>query len=88
METVLLNILILLIQKKWYNKFNGQVALSPKEAIENGFLVLPKDGIKLSDLIESLVFDMEACSIRFNEWCDNFGYDSDSRKALDIYLKS
>jgi hypothetical protein len=29
--------------------------------------------------------DSDACTMSFNEWCDNFGYETDSRKALSTY---
>ena len=33
-----------------------------------------------------LIVDSEACSETFESWCSNFGYDTDSRKAMDTYL--
>ena len=40
----------------------------------------------LDDVLHSLVNDAEAENMSFQDWCDNFGYDTDSRKALDLYL--
>lgn len=40
---------------------------------------------KNSDIMYSLLLDSEASSYSFSEWCDNFGYESDSIKALNIY---
>ncbi len=37
-------------------------------------------------LIDSILVDMSACSMSFNEWCSDWGYDNDSRKAHSIYL--
>jgi hypothetical protein len=37
-------------------------------------------------LIHSLILDGDACNYSFEEWCGNFGYDEDSRKALETYL--
>jgi len=39
----------------------------------------------LDDVLFSLVSDSDACEMSFNEWCSNFGYDTDSRKALAVY---
>jgi len=38
-----------------------------------------------SDVLECLKSDCEAGSMSFDDFCDNFGYDNDSIKALDIY---
>ena len=40
---------------------------------------------KLRDLFYSLVIDASANEISFSNWCNEFGYDQVSRKALDIY---
>lgn len=39
----------------------------------------------IAGLLYSLVLDGSACGESFASWCDNFGYDSDSRKALATY---
>lgn len=39
----------------------------------------------LDDVLHALCLDAEAAIVTFREWCDNFGYDTDSRKALNIY---
>jgi hypothetical protein len=39
----------------------------------------------LSDVLWSLSMDGEAGNELFENWCDNFGYDTDSRKALATY---
>jgi len=36
-------------------------------------------------VLHSLILDSSASSESFNSWCDNFGYDTDSRKALATY---
>jgi hypothetical protein len=38
-----------------------------------------------SDLIWSVATDSTALNENFNYWCDNFGYSTDSIKALSIY---
>lgn len=40
---------------------------------------------QLSSVLSSLVLDSEACSMSFNDWADNFGYDNDSIKARKTY---
>lgn len=40
----------------------------------------------LDDVMHCLVGDAEAATQTFDEWCSNFGYDTDSRKALSTYL--
>jgi len=40
----------------------------------------------IKDLFYSLILDSEACNMSFNDWCCNFGYDSDSLKAQQLYF--
>lgn len=40
----------------------------------------------LGDVLYALVLDASACEDSFEDWCSNYGYDTDSRKALDTYL--
>jgi len=40
---------------------------------------------KIDDVLECLVSDMDAGDQSFHDFCDNFGYDRDSIKALDTY---
>jgi hypothetical protein len=37
-------------------------------------------------IVHSLILDSSACDESHADWCANFGYDEDSRKAMDIYL--
>ena len=39
----------------------------------------------IAGLLYSLILDGTACNESFAAWCDNFGYDTDSRKALETY---
>lgn len=41
----------------------------------------------LADVVYSLVSDADACEQSFEEWCSNLGYNTDSRKDLDLYLQ-
>lgn len=36
-------------------------------------------------VLYSLMLDAEACETSYQDWCDNFGYESDSIKALNAY---
>ena len=38
-----------------------------------------------ADVIYSLISDAEAGDMSFNDWCDNYGYSSDSISAFNTY---
>ena len=38
-------------------------------------------------VINSILLDSSDCDESFNDWCSNFEYDTDSRKALETYLE-
>lgn len=40
----------------------------------------------IAGLLHSIILDGAATEQSFASWCDNFGYDSDSRKALATYM--
>ena len=40
----------------------------------------------MAGVLHSLILESSACEESFNEWCDNYGCDTDSRKALETYL--
>lgn len=40
---------------------------------------------KVADVLHSLILDADAANENFDDWCDNFGYSSDSIKALNTY---
>lgn len=40
---------------------------------------------KVIDVLYSLFMDADAANYNFNEWCDTYGYSSDSIKALNTY---
>ena len=40
----------------------------------------------VAGLLYSLQIDTSACDQSFDAWCSEYGYDTDSRKALEIYL--
>lgn len=39
----------------------------------------------IAGILSSLTLDASANDYSFNDWCDNFGYESDSIKALNTY---
>jgi len=41
----------------------------------------------ITTVLCSLLIDANACEQSFGDWCSNFGYDNDSIKALEIYMK-
>jgi hypothetical protein len=40
---------------------------------------------KIADVLHSLFTDAWAAEYNFHDWCANYGYDSDSIKALNMY---
>lgn len=59
--------------------------MDAKRAAKGG-LTVPQDP-KIADVLSSLLLDASGSDDRsFEEWCDDFGYDADSRKALEVYL--
>ena len=38
-------------------------------------------------VLYGLIMDGNACDYLFDDWCADYGYDTDSRKALDTYLE-
>lgn len=52
------------------------------DTIENCTMpVLPK----IDDILYSLFSDSIAINSNFDDWCDDYGYDDDSRSALDTF---
>lgn len=41
--------------------------------------------LNIDDVLYSLVIDSDAKDYTFEDWADNFGYDTDSRKGEQIY---
>jgi hypothetical protein len=39
----------------------------------------------MADVLHSLILDAGAVGQSFDSWCDDLGYDADSRKAFNIY---
>jgi hypothetical protein len=40
----------------------------------------------MADVLNCLIMDADAVGMSFADWCDNFGYDTDSRKAERTYF--
>lgn len=70
--------------KRYWNKYIGKY-LTEQEAAKAGWLKPTAPSV--ADVIHSLLSDASGADNTFEDWCSDFGYDSDSRKALDIYLK-
>lgn len=41
---------------------------------------------RLADVVSCLLLDMSAGEMTYDDFCSDFGYDTDSRKAYDIWL--
>ena len=67
----------------YYSTPKGNMPL--KEACKGNYLqpMLPS----IADVISSLLLDSSSADETFEDWCGNFGYDTDSRKALATYMK-
>lgn len=81
------------MQKQGFGKFKWYLTIN-KEVFEYYTnMPNPKDGDrpsktpKFHEILEAIIMDMECGKETFFEFCTNLGYDTDSRKALDIYLK-
>ena len=69
--------------EKYYKSTTGE-AKTEKEAVIAGWLkTVPP---KLADVVYCLLNDASGTDEVFEDWCNNLGYDTDSRKALDLYL--
>lgn len=58
------------------SKYDLQTLLSCSKAIKP----------KIDDVLYALISDYQCAQDSFNDFCSNLGYDTDSRKALQIYL--
>lgn len=75
------------------DKFNNLAGKNNlKQTRENLTLYLKEFGecskpkpLKIDDILYSLIMDADSGRMLFEEFCDNFGYRSDSIKALDTY---
>lgn len=57
----------------------------------HGGISTPRGNMKpteppLADVLSSLLSDASNADTTFEDWCGDFGYDTDSRKALATYL--
>jgi hypothetical protein len=58
--------------------------VNEKTACEKGLLLVVQPNI--ADVMHCLLMDASGTEETFEDWCGNYGIDSDSRKALDTYL--
>ena len=40
-----------------------------------------------ASVLHSLIADSTAARMSFNDWCDDYGFDTDSRKAMKTYIE-
>lgn len=59
--------------------------ITTEMAAKKGLLV-PVDP-KVEDVLACLFCDASSANETFEDWCSNYGYDTDSIKALDTYLQ-
>jgi hypothetical protein len=64
-------------------RFKDPTCQTVRSIIEHDTRPIPPT---LDGVLYSLILDSEACSMTFAEWCGEFGYDEDSRKAMATYL--
>lgn len=64
--------------------FNKPLSLKNKKVIRDGdtYIHVPK----LKHILHALALDAQSGLDTFEDFCSNFGYDTDSRKALEVYL--
>ncbi len=55
------------------------------KSIYEKYTIAPLD-FPVDDLLYSLFRDSYAVNLTFEDWCSELGYDTDSRKALEMYL--
>lgn len=68
-------------------------AWAKKHAQSNDLIFLAKNQFSavktpnVADVVYSLLMDAHYADQTFSDWCENVGFDTDSRKALDVYLR-
>lgn len=68
--------------KVWINDQSFEYFTGYGLVLKNG---TPKKPV-LDDVLYSLIMDSSASDMSFEDWCNDFGYETDSRKALQTYL--
>lgn len=64
-------------------KKNSRVSSWDAEQVRMLWVKIPT----VKEILYALATDASLAEGTFKDFCDNLGYDSDSRKALDIYLR-
>lgn len=72
--------------KQSYKMGCGNVKTRPGKSWEDHTVTVGAYEPSAADVVSSLVLDGSACDETFEDWCSNFGSDTDSRKALETYL--
>lgn len=73
-------------------RFNKVINKNPKKDKANLYLYIdelkavskPKP-LNIDDVLHCLILDTESGNYSFDDFCNNFGYNNDSIKALEIY---
>ena len=63
---------------------SGRETQQPGDKLATVYLPTPPIA---ADVLHSLILDSSACDMSFEDWCADYGYDTDSRKALDTYIE-
>lgn len=67
------------------DRFRKPSSIKNKKTIRDGDLYVHVP--RLKDLLYALATGAQLASDSFEDFCSNLGYDTDSRKALETYLK-
>lgn len=74
-----------------YSTGTGHAKPVPRtfQGTDREWLANPKSPVPptAANVLSSLLSDAQCASDSFDDFCGNFGYDTDSRKALAIYLE-
>lgn len=72
--------------KAWDNSLLDMQKLFTHRSFETSVRGLFVPVPAMAGVIWSVLMDSSACETAFDGWCLDLGYDTDSRKALEIYL--
>lgn len=72
-------------QLEEYKRLSNSMTRLTQHGLEKLLAVSKAKAPTLDDVLYCLVSDADAAEMTFRDWCDNFGYDTDSRKAFDTY---
>jgi hypothetical protein len=76
-----------LADEKWRNAQTNASETGRYPTTRNSLPLAPLPAPKLEDVLYSLLMDASAYRMTFDEWCDEYGYDTDSRKDHAMYMQ-